>query len=149
MGKKSTPKYIYTENATFNEDILDREFDEDIQARREKRLEEHKNSKKRKLTPAQQKKRAVRRWFIFGCIMALALTVALMGKTIMNLINLSVDRDEREATLKSLEQKIEQDEITLKQVNSDEYVEQQARDKLRMIKEGETMYVIRDSEDDD
>ncbi len=147
--KKTDRNYIFTENATFNADILDREYDEDIQARREKRLEEAKSKPRRQLTQAQLKKRARRRWFIFGCVFALVLTVALMGKTLMNLIDLSTDKEEREKTLESLERKIEQDEITLQQVNSDEYVEQQARDKLRMIKDGETMYVIRDSEDGD
>lgn len=31
---------------------------------------------------------------------------------------------------------------TLKEVNSDEYIEQQARSELRMIKEGEVLYII-------
>lgn len=147
--KKTDRNYIYAENATFKADILDQGVDEDIQARREKRLEEARTKQKRQLTPAQIRKRSRRRWFIFGCVFALVLTVALMGKTLMNLIDLSTEKEEREKTLESLERKIEQDEITLQQVNSDEYVEQQARDKLRMIKEGETMYVIRDPEDGD
>ena len=138
--KKKKENYIYAENATFRGDILDAHKDEPISEKRRARQEAA--GKKKKLSDAARKRRNRRRLVILGIFIVLCVVIGLVGKSVVNLVQLESEKKAREAELKALQQEIEKDEATLKQVNSDEYIEQQARSELRMIKEGEILYII-------
>ena len=138
--KKKKDNYIYAENATFRGDILDAHKDEPISEKRKARQEAV--GKKRKLSDAARKRRNRRRLVILGIFIVLCVVIGLVGKSVVNLVQLESEKKAREAELEALQQEIEKDEATLKQVNSDEYIEQQARSELRMIKEGEVLYII-------
>lgn len=138
--KKKNQNYIYAENATFRGDILDAHKDEAISEKRKARQEAA--GKKKKLSDAARKRRNRRRLVILAIFIVLCVVIGLVGKSVVNLVQLESEKKAREAELEALQQEIEKDEATLKQVNSDEYIEQQARSELRMIKEGEILYII-------
>ncbi|MCQ2565950.1 MAG: septum formation initiator family protein [Clostridia bacterium] len=138
--KNKKDNYIYAENATFRGDILDSHKDEVISEKRKARQEAA--GKKRKLSDAARKRRNRRRLVVLAIFIILCAVIGLVGKSVVNLVQLESEKKAREAELETLQQQIEKDEATLKEVNSDEYIEQQARSELRMIKEGEVLYII-------
>ena len=140
--KKKKDNYIYAENATFRGDILEVRKEEPVSDKRKARQE--KADKKRKLSDAARKRRNRRRLVTLVLFAVLCAVIGLVGKSVVNLVQLESEKRERERELEALKQEIEKNEATLKQVNSDEYIEQQARSELRMIKEGEVLYIIND-----
>ena len=138
--KKKTDNYIYAENATFRGDILDPKKDKVVSEKRKARQEAV--GRKRKLNDAARRRRNRRRLVILAIFIVLCVVIGLVGKSVVNLVQLEGEKKEREAELEKLQQEIEKDQATLEQVNSDEYIEQQARSELRMIKEGEVLYII-------
>lgn len=84
-------------------------------------------------------------------IVVLLLAVLLIGSvfiSIKNIITLRAERDRLiEANKQLIEEKKDLDE-ELKNVNNTDYIEEQARLQLRMVKPGETLFIIEDEEDD-
>lgn len=120
--------------------------------RRQKRAEANsKRAKKTQINKEEPSKRKTakryRRRFVYGAIV-LAIAI-LIGTSVFRLISLKLEESKAEANLESLkqEQKELQEELSL--VYSKEYIEQQAREQLRMIYPGETLYVLKDKETND
>lgn len=70
--------------------------------------------------------------------------VFIIGVSIFNIINLKLTEAAVVKEQQALLEQKEQLETTYSQVNSPEYIEQMARQQLRMIKPGETLYVLPD-----
>jgi len=72
--------------------------------------------------------------------------VALAGlftvRSVQRMVALTQERARVQAQLDELEKRRSELENELLMVNSDEYVEQQARSQLHMIKPGEVLYIV-------
>ncbi len=112
-----------------------------LRARQREELEEQ-NRQARK---AKRK----RRGFVIRlvCVAAIMAAVFFTAVSTMNIFQLQEEKrraDERLADLEYRKTGLEQE---LEVVESDEYVEQQARSELRMIYDGEVLYVVKDQEE--
>ena len=79
-------------------------------------------------------------------MLALFLVVALAGlftvRSVQRMVALTQERARVQAQLDELEKRRSELENELLMVNSDEYVEQQARSQLHMIRPGEVLYIV-------
>ena len=79
-------------------------------------------------------------------MLVLFLMVALAGlftvRSVQRMVALTQERARVQAQLDELEKRRSELENELLMVNSDEYVEQQARSQLHMIKPGEVLYIV-------
>ena len=144
MAKKKTgadENYIFTENATFRGDILEPDSQE-MSERRKERLAAGEGTKRKK--SVKRKRKVVRALTRLLVLVTVCMVIGLLGKSFANIIALQKEKSQKTDELQTLNEEISKDEDILKQVNSDEYVEQQARSELKMIKEGEILYVVRD-----
>jgi len=94
---------------------------------------------KGKSTRANERKKKL------GMIVAVVIIIvfAVIGNSLFKIYKLEKERSEKESQLSSLEDK-ESDLIKeLETVESDEYIEQEARWRLGMIRRGEIRYIIR------
>ncbi|MCR5481349.1 MAG: septum formation initiator family protein [Clostridia bacterium] len=142
-----------------NDSVTD--FDEAREARRQKRekLAEKKHNYKRARVPKekikisedrqkQQRKQnsgrykvKVRRMrLIFAAIIVLILVV--VSFSVINIITLLNEKEERQQEQIRLQEEKARLENRLKNSDSDEYIEQQARSLLKLIMPGETLYVL-------
>lgn len=138
---KAEENYIFAENATFRGDILEPDKGE-MSQRRKERLEAGAPTKRKKT--AKRKRRIVRALTRLLVLVTVCVVIGLLSKSVVNIIGLQSEKNQKEKELEALQDEIAKDQDILQQVNSDEYVEQQARSELKMIKEGEILYVVRD-----
>ena len=132
--------------SSFTYDLLERESQSEEQkerrAIRRKTLEE---KAKIKDDPAKEKRARVRK----RTMLVLFLSVALFGtftvRSVQRMVALTRERAMVQAQLEELEKRRSELENELLMVNSDEYVEQQARSQLHMIKPGEVLYIVPNS----
>jgi len=127
----------------FKDDILDDAISTHQQERQEKRakLREKKvrEEEKAKVSAANRKSR---RKFIFIAVAVCIFLAGLFGRNTYQIIQLSKEKKAQEQKLLELEESINRLNEELTRVTSDEYIEQQAREQLRMIYPGETLYVV-------
>ena len=78
--------------------------------------------------------------------LALIAVAVIIGTSVFNVISLKMEEAHAKAELSALEaeKKALQEELSV--VDSKEYIEQQAREQLRMIQPGETLYVLKKRE---
>ena len=67
---------------------------------------------------------------------------AFTARAVQRMVALTQERARVQAQLDELEKRRSELENELLMVNSDEYVEQQARSQLHMIKPGEVLYIV-------
>ncbi len=70
----------------------------------------------------------------------------IIGVSVYNVISLKMEEAAAQAQLEALEAEKTVLEEELSYVDSEEYIEQQAREQLRMILPGETLYVLRNKD---
>jgi len=127
----------------FREDILtdaistnQKERDE----RREKlRIKKKHEEAKRKVAEANKKSRRKVFAIAFGILIVIGV---LFGRNVYQIVQLTKEKQAQEQKLEELEDDINRLNEELTRVTSDEYIEQQAREQLRMIYPGETLYVV-------
>lgn len=112
------------------------------ESRRQKREKPDKEELSRRMTGKRSRKR-----MIYGFV-ALAL-VLLIGYSVFSLITLKMEAARAKQELGELKREKAALVEELKHVNSDEYIEQKAREELKMILPGETLYIISDGESDE
>jgi cell division protein DivIC len=110
----------------------------DIEAAREERRRQLQRLSRRRGN------KSVKRKTIY-CLV-LIIFVSIIGMSIYNVATLKAERTLAEMKLLSLEKEKKALEEELLEIDSEEYIEQQAREKLRMILPGETLYVLKESE---
>ncbi len=120
----------------------------DIEAARQERRERRKQSPKEKQpckeTTHRQTVKNIKRRAAYGLVVVLML--AAISVSIFNVVTLRIEKSEAEAKLLSLENEKKVLEEELSNAGSAEYIEQQAREQLRMIMPGEVLYVLKESE---
>ena len=120
-------------------------LEEARQKRRSKREEVAATRKTKNIKEKKQitERRAVRkvklRLFFSVAFLVITLVVAFYA---FNIINLKIIEAKTLEEQKSLLEEKERLEAELSQVNSPEYIEQQARTELKMIKPGEILYIL-------
>lgn len=119
-----------------------RDISDAQQQRKERRDLEYEASQERK----ERRRRINRNRRIVLAIIAIIIIgfLGLVGNNILALNRLKQEKAEKEKELEKL--RYQQEALTeeLEQVNSDEYIEQQARSDLHMIRPGETLYIFED-----
>lgn len=150
MAGKKRRSRVYKEKVSRKEQqVID--LKEERKKRRIKRKEEAlkkeqrktKSRAKRVVSPRKAGKKARRR-FLFLIIFLVILAVAVIY--VYNLSLLKKAENDAITHQQSLEKEKTRLQQELTQVNSPEYVEQQARKQLRMIKPGELLFVTGDSD---
>ena len=84
-------------------------------------------------------------WNIIITILIVALFGTFTVRSVQRMVALTRERAMVQAQLEELEKRRSELENELLMVNSDEYVEQQARSQLHMIKPGEVLYIVPNS----
>ena len=133
-----------------NFDVID--LEEAREERRKKRSESGKSRKKvnrdtaaqavmlEEKQSARKRVKKNRRRLIYTAIMLII--VAVIGLSIYNIITLHVEKSQLEAKNAALMAEREKLQNEIKNVDNPEYIEQQAREQLRLIKPGEILYVL-------
>ena len=86
----------------------------------------------------------LRRRIVYGVIFIVI--GAIIGVSVYNVISLKMEETAAQAKLDALEAEKRVLEEELSFVDREEYIEQQAREQLRMILPGETLYVLRNKD---
>jgi cell division protein FtsB len=142
MAKKKAPeKTIRTEyHILDSESRSSKEIRRAQEERRKRRVVE---SQKNAETKERRRKARRRRRLAVGVFVIVGLMVIYsVGSSVVNMVELQKERAETEARLAQLQRQKGTLEEELKQVNTDEYVEQQARSELKMVKPGEILYLL-------
>ncbi len=125
------------------EKVID--FESAREARKQKRaaIFEKKNSKKTKakaeISERKQTKRNRKR-MVYACV--ILCIAAIIGISLYNVAKLHKEYTEVLAEKEALEKEKERLTQELNNVNDPEYIDQQARKQLKMIKPGEIMYIL-------
>lgn len=127
----------------FTYDLLERESEsEEQRERREVRRKRLEERAKVKNDPVKAKRAKRNRKAVLVLVLALAALAAFTARALQKTIVLTQERARVQAQLDELEKRRSELENELLMVNSDEYVEQQARSQLHMIKPGEVLYIV-------
>ena len=116
-----------------------REIDEELSKQYEEPVEISERTEA-SIRRRKEQRRRRRMAYIFVIVLLLAVT-AWMARSI---VELKAEQRDLEAKQQELEQRKEELKEEQKKMNSDEYVEEQARQQLKMIKPGEILYVLPD-----
>lgn len=128
--------------SSFTQDLLERPSESEAQRER-REIRSKKLEKKTKVKdPEKIKRRQQRRRVILVMSLIVLIAVGLTVRGIFRLAALNIEKAETAKELQALEQQMGELQNELTQVNSDEYVEQQARIQLHMIRPGEILYVV-------
>ena len=128
--------------SSFTQDLLERPSESEAQRER-REIRSKKLEKKTKVKdPEKIKRRQHRRRVILVMFLIVLIAVGLTVRGIFRLAALNIEKAETAKELQALEQQMGELQNELTQVNSDEYVEQQARIQLHMIRPGEILYVV-------
>ncbi len=139
--RKVDDKTIRTEYS-----FLDRESvsSRDIRIAQEERRKRRKvEAEKNEAQKARRRAAARRRRIVVAVFVLVGIFVVVtVGRSLVNLIELEREKAATEEKLAQLEYQQGNLEEELQQVNTDEYVEQQARSELKMVKPGEILYLM-------
>ena len=120
-----------------------------IAAKREKRsssaIETDEKSKEQK----RKKKLKIVNMKRFVASVIIVLLIASVGVSVVNIVKLTLQRNELQAKNADLIKLKEDLTAETEYINSAEYMEQQARKELKMIKENELLFIISDDNDKD
>lgn len=127
----------------FTDDILEDAISTNQQERSERRekLREKKMRDAEKAKVAAENRKSRRKVYLIAFLI-LAIIVALFGRNTYQIVQLTKEKKAQEEKLRELETSIDRLNEELTRVTSDEYIEQQAREQLKMIYPGETLYVV-------
>lgn len=129
--------------SSFTYDLLERESQtEEQKERREVRRKKLEDRTKVKDDPIRAKRAKSRRKGVLVLILVVVLAAAVTARAVQKMVSLTQERARVQAQLDELEKRRSELENELLMVNSDEYVEQQARSQLHMIKPGEVLYIV-------
>lgn len=113
-------------------------------SKREEKIQKSRKSEK-KSNSKRRTSRVAKRRLIYTTIILIIIVVS--GVSALNVYNLMQEEESVKKEHAELLKEKEKLEYELEQINSLEYIEQQARQLLRMIKPGEILYVLPENED--
>lgn len=149
--EKMVAKHKNNKKGTTTARVID--IDKAREERRSKRvIAESKKKKRQRVTPAagashRRSTQALRKRSIY-LIIAVILFV-IIGVSVYNLVSLKMEQAKVNEDYAALIKEKAQLKEELSNVDSDEYVEQKAREELKMILPGETLYIISHGEKDE
>ena len=122
------------------------DIEEARRKRQEKRQKQQRRERKREEMPEKRTVRASvkagrRKKHITYAVIILAI-IAAIGVSILNIISLKAEYREVEQQQQQLIQEKEALEQQLKDSSKDKYIEKEARQQLRMVKPGETVFIV-------
>lgn len=94
----------------------------------------------------KKKRRKKINWFRVITLIIVAVLVIALSLSIHNVLTLRQEQKELKKTNKQLEEQKEAMQEELKHVNDKEYIEEQARKQLRLVKPGEILYILDDDD---
>lgn len=128
--------------------IRDFERERDGKSLEEYRRERHQHVQGTAVQAAPKKKKVrINKGRIALTVIVLVL-IAVVGVSIKNVFDLRAEQQELAATQKVLAKEKAALEEELKNVNDLEYIEEQARIQLRLIKPGEILYILDDEDEE-
>lgn len=128
--------------SSFTQDLLERE-DQSAEQRERREIRRQKQEDKTKMKDSARERRAkTRRKTLLVLVVLVAVAAAWTARSLQRMVVLTRERAQVQAQLDELEKRRSELENELLMVNSDEYVEQQARSQLHMIKPGEVLYIV-------
>ena len=135
----------FTTTDPFKEDIMNDAIAQEMKKRNENRapLKEKKLREREKKKVAAANRKARGKIYIVVAVILLALA-AMVSKSLVQIVQLKAEKEEAQLRLLDLEDHIKRLEEEKARVTSDEYIEQQARQQLRMIYPGEVLYIVLD-----
>ena len=135
----------FTTTDPFKEDIMNDAIAQEMKKRNENRapLKEKKLREREKKKVAAENRKARGKIYIVVAVILLALA-AMVSKSLVQIVQLKAEKEEAQLRLLDLEDHIKRLEEEKARVTSDEYIEQQARQQLRMIYPGEVLYIVLD-----
>lgn len=127
----------------FKEDILQNAISNRQRERRAAReaLRAKKEQQEKKSAEAALRAKRRRRMLALT-ILVLIVVAVIFGQSVFRIIELKRQKEAAQRQLDKLRERVEQLEDELARVQTDEYIEQQARTHLRMIFPGETVYIL-------
>lgn len=140
-------RYNFDVHTSFDEFYLDSSADEKITARREARKAKLAKDVK-VITPEEilatkrKKKYKIELSKLIVAVVVVAAVLAFLVVAGIKLTNLQVEKRAAEKKLESLNEKVNQLQAELSELDSDEYIENAARSELHMIRDGEVMYIV-------
>lgn len=130
-----------------NQQLID--FEEERTKRREKRKQlSEKKKQPAKREPSVSNRRAAKRFkrrFLAAVVFIIVIAVA--GFSVYNVFSLRAKREKEQAHYAALEKEKKALEREQELVDSDEYIEEKAREELHMMLPGEMIYVLPDEPD--
>ncbi len=130
----------------FKYEYLDRHVEEAQEERRTKRQQERQKKLAAQKSPQERARIARKHRFFWAGVLICTVLIIFAARTVDTLAGLQEQKIQAQQQLDTLVKQRDQLESELKEVQSDEYVEQEARSELRMIYPGEVLYVAPDDQ---
>ena len=137
----ATSREEHESNERFKSSYLDTTVTKAQEERRAKREAEREKKLANQKTPEEKRRIAIHRLVVLATILAIFGIAAVIGNTASQVFDLMNQRDEAQKRLDAVTKNRDQLQEELSNVNTDEYVEQNARSELRMIYPGEVLYI--------
>jgi cell division protein DivIC len=152
---------VFDPERSFNSEEFIEEFideglknleDEDEQAKGDYKADEYdaldiRRTKEESVRDSAKKSRKRKRIMVY--IAVIILLIAVLAIPVHRIVSLKIEENHLKAEQKELQQQKKELKEDLQKVNDPEYIEQQARKQLNLVKPGETLYVLPNSEDKD
>ena len=142
MAKKKAPEKTIQADLRFldDESLSSRDIRLAQEERKKRRQAE---TEKNEASKARRKAAARKRRIVIGVLVLVGVAIILtVGRSFVQLLELEKEKHETEERLAQLQRQQGSLQEELQQVNTDEYVEQQARSELKMVKPGEILYLM-------
>ena len=121
------------------------DIEEARKKRQEKREKQQQRMRQQTETPAEKKARlrvrAGRRRKIFIYAVIILCIIAAVSTSVLQIVKLKAEYKEAEQINQQLQQQKEELEKQVEDSNKKEFIEEEAREQLRMVKPGETVYI--------
>lgn len=123
-------------------------IEEAREERRRKRTETvEKKNKVRVPKASMTERRAIKKARVRGIyILVILVIIAIIGAAALNVVSVKINQGKVQKEQEALLEEKNRLENELQSIESPEYIEQQARQQLKMIKPGELLYVLPDKE---
>ena len=122
------------------------DIEEARKRRQEKREKQQKRMRQQTETPAEKKARARvkagRRRKIMIYAVIIICIIAAVSTSIIQIVKLKAEYKEAEQINRQLQQQKEDLEQQVKDSDEKKFIEEEAREQLRMVKPGETVYIV-------
>ncbi len=133
----------------FKASYLDSSVTRAQEERRARREAEREIKLAKQKTPEEKRRILIHRLVVLASVLVIIGIAAAIGSTASQVFDLMSQRDAAQEKLDAVTKNRDQLQEELNNVNTNEYVEQNARSELRMIYPGEVLYIMPGSEEEE